>query len=61
MALFHYIPSISQFHLIPFGVIDIRNSIEEDGIIDIRDVIYSLSLSIYGKLRNYHIIIEKLK
>ena len=36
MALFHYIPSISQFHSfnIPLGVIDIR------------DVVSSLSLSI---------------
>nr|UGV23456.1 hypothetical protein RF1 [Sloanea dasycarpa] len=55
VALFHYIPSISQFHSfnIPFGVID---------IIDIRDVVSSLSLSIlyiYGKLKNYYIIIQK--
>jgi len=31
------------------------------GVIEIRDVVSSLSLSIYGKLKNHHIIIQKLQ
>jgi len=56
VALFHYIPSISQFHSfnIPFF-----------GVIDIRDVVSSLSLYIWkvekSSYNNPEIAIEKKK